>query len=131
MAKIDCRVTVNFLRESKRMCEYYRHDCDNCPMSIMNNGYDRLCTVAIEQYPDRAVEIVQEWSDDHPVKTRIDDLKERFPNVSLDSEGIPCFSPSVLGYCGDCDRCRNWENSYTRNCWDEPLVGGATGKAVE
>jgi hypothetical protein len=85
----------------------------------------------VKDFPEKAVEVIQAWSDEHPVKTRIDDLKERFPNVSLDSEGIPCFSPSVLGYCGDCDRCRNWENSYTRNCWHEPLVGGATGKAVE
>lgn len=38
MAKIDCSVTVDFIRESKRMCEYYRHDCDSCPMSIINNG---------------------------------------------------------------------------------------------
>lgn len=111
------------------MCDSYGQDCDGCPMSIMNNGYDRLCTGVIEQHPDRAIEIVQEWSDEHPVKTRLDDLKERFPNVSLDGEGIPCFSPSMLGYCKDCVRCNN--RGLPKKCWNEPVDGGATGKAVE
>lgn len=131
MAKIDCSVTVIYLQEVYRMCKYYDHECDKCPASVMNNNCNQICKTLFTNHPDRAIEIIQAWSDEHPVKTRLDDVKERFPNVSLDDEGIPCFSPSVLGYCGDCDRCRNWENSYTRNCWDEPLVGGATGKAVE
>jgi hypothetical protein len=85
----------------------------------------------VKDFPEKAVEVIQAWSDEHPAKTRLDDLKERLPNVSLDGEGIPCFSPSMLGYCGDCDRCRNWKNPDTRNCWHEPLEGGATGKAVK
>lgn len=132
MAKIDCSVTVNFLKEWRRMCLAEHAKCrDKCPFGICENGEGLGCDVFVQKFPMTAVEVVQRWSDEHSVKTRIDDLKERFPNVSLGGEGIPCFSPSVLGYCGDCDRCRNWENSYTRNCWDEPLVGGATGKAVE
>lgn len=129
MAKIDCSTVVGFAREASRLCDTYR-DCDKCPMARR-----KKCPMMLLDYDDpdvqSVVDALQAWSDEHPVKTRLDDLKERFPNVSLDDEGIPCFSPSVLGYCGDCDRCRNWENSYTRNCWDEPLVGGATGKAVE
>ena len=130
MAKIDCSVTVNFLREIERMCN--NRSCgSSCPVFRLAYEDSASCGYYLSKHPEFAVEIVQKWSDEHPVKTRLDDLKERFPNVSLDDEGIPCFSPSVLGYCGDCDRCRNRENSYTRNCWDEPLVGGATGKAVE
>lgn len=128
MAKVDCSQAVNFIRESKRMCEYYRHDCDKCPMSIMNNGYDRLCTVVIEQYPDRAIEIVQKWSDEHPVKTRLDDLLEKYPNVEI-VDGRPLFYPVRLGYCKGCDRCNI--RGLAKECWNEPVYGGATGKAVE
>jgi hypothetical protein len=112
------------------MCEYYRHDCDNCPMSIMNNGYDRLCTVAIEQYPDRAVEIVQEWSDEHPTKTRLDDLLEKYPRAKMSDLNTPYFYPYLLGYCNECDACKIADKRYVI-CWDEPVDGGATGKAVE
>lgn len=128
MAKIDCSQAVNFIRESKRMCEYYRHDCDSCPMSIMNNGYDRLCTVVIEQHPDRAIEIVQTWSDEHPVKTRLVDLMEKYPNVEM-MDGTPVFYPLRLGYCKDCSKCI--ARGDKKRCWNEPVDGGATGKAVE
>ena len=100
MAKIDCSVTVNYLREHERMCKFYDADeCVNdCPMSVRNNGKKCGCEKIKCEHPETAVEIVQKWSDEHPVKTRLDDLKEKLPNVSLDGEGIPCFSPSMLGY---------------------------------
>lgn len=131
MAKIDCSVTMNYLREFNRMCNSHEYRCRDCSMDRHNNGELRYCGSFIKEFPERAVEIVQKWSDEHPVKTRLDDLLERCPNVPLDGEGFPHFSPSMLGYCGDCDRCRNWKNPDMRNCWGEPLVGGATGKAVE
>ena len=83
---------------------------------------------------ERAKQVIaalQKWSDEHPVKTRLDDLLEKCPNVRLDGEGFPCFSPAMLGYCSDCDRCRNWKIPDVRNCWGEPVDGGTTGKAVE
>ena len=128
MAKIDCSQAVNYIRESKRMCENYRHDCDSCPMSIKNNGYDRLCYVIAEQYPERAVEIVQKWNDAHPVKTRLDDLKEKYPNFMLNPNGYPGVRPFVFGCCSDCKECTRAPSS---ECWHEPVDGGATGKAVE
>lgn len=131
MAKIDCSQAVNFIRESKRMCEYYRHECSSCPISKTNNGYGRLCTVVIEQHPDRAIEIVQKWSDENPVKTRLDDIKERLPNVYLDTDnGCPHIRPAILGYCSNCYGCSN-KGQESQRCWNEPVDGGATGKAVE
>ena len=129
MAKIDCSTVVGFAREASRLCEMYE-DCGKCPMT----GHKK-CPMAVLEYdnPDvqSIIDALQKWSYEHPVKTRLDDIKERCPNVPLDGEGFPCFSPAMLGYCGDCDRCRNWKNPNMRNCWHEPLVGGATGKAVE
>lgn len=130
MAKIDCSVTVNFLREHERMCN--SPSCGgSCPVSGLAREDSTSCGYYLRKHPEFAVEVVQAWSDEHPVKTRLDDIKERCPNVLLDGEGFPCFSPAMLGYCGDCDRCRNWKNPNMRNCWLEPVDGGATGKAVE
>jgi hypothetical protein len=99
-------------------------------MSIMNNGYDRLCTVVIEQHPDRAIKIVQKWSDEHSVKTRIDDLLEKYPKVYISSGNTPSIRPYMLGYCENCDDCV-YSHCEAEVCWHEPVDGGATGKAVE
>lgn len=132
MAKVDCSVTVNFLKEWRRMCLAEHAKCeDECPFGICENGEGLGCDVFVQKFPKTAVEVVQTWSDEHPVKTRLDDLLEKYPNMLLDGEGFPCFSPAMLGYCGDCDRCRNWIVPDVRKCWNEPVDGGTTGKAVE
>lgn len=128
MAKIDCSVTVNFVREYMRMCEFHKPECDSCPLSFKNNSYGKLCRHVVEQYPDTAVEIVQKWSDEHSAKTRLDDVKEKYPNVEM-VDGTPMFYPLRLGYCKDCDKCI--VRGLIKRCWNEPVDGGATGKAVE
>lgn len=71
MAKIDCSVTVNFLREHERMCEFHEGEkcIKDCPMGSQNNGKKCGCEMFECEYPEIAVEIVQKWSDEHPVKT--------------------------------------------------------------
>lgn len=127
MAKIDCSVTVNYLRELKRMCDIYF--CDNCPLSSENNGKDCHCGDFSKTNPETAIEIVQTWSDEHPAKTRLDDLLEKYPKFELFSEtGRPMYKPRMFGYCTSCLTC---PNNKAEHCWHEPVDGGATGKAVE
>ncbi len=130
MARIDCSVTVNFAREYSRMCKYHitRVKCHECPMGSSHNGTNYNCEHLLFECPQKAVEIVQAWSDEHPVKTRLDDLLEKYPNADI-VDGKPLFYPVRLGYCKDCDRCNI--RGLAKKCWDEPLDGGATGKAVE
>ncbi len=124
MAKIDCSVTVNFLKEWRRYCGGRR--CGYCDLSEHNECGFPACQV--KDHPDKAVGIIQKWSDEHPVKTRLDDVKDKYPNISLGEDGEPDIYPNSLGYCGDCMNCIRFTE---RHCWNEPLVGGATGKAVE
>lgn len=126
MAKIDCSVTVNFAREYSRMCK--RNECNECPASLANNGTDYDCERLLYSYPEVAIEIVQKWSDEHPQKTRLDDLKEKYPKFEVHPNGYPCLRPFMFGYCKDCGSCAL---SPTSVCWNEPVYGGATGKAVE
>lgn len=129
MAKIDCSVTVNYLQETYRMCKYYDHECDKCPASVMNNSYNQICKTLFTNHPDHAIEIIQKWSDEHPVKTRLEDLLGKYPNFELFSEtGRPMYKPRVFGYCDSCATC---PNNKAKHCWYEPVDGGATGKAVE
>ena len=127
MAKIDCSVTVNFLKEWRRYCGGRR--CGYCDLSEHNECGFPACQV--KDFPEKAVEVVQKWSDEHPVKTRLDDVKEKYPNVSLDAgNGCPHIRPAILGYCSNCYGCSN-KTQMSQRCWDEPVDGGATGKAVE
>jgi hypothetical protein len=82
----------------------------------------------VKDRPEEAVKIIQKWSDEHPIKTRLYDLLEKYPNIPLGEDGEPDIYPNSLGYCGNCMKCIKFTE---RHCWDEPLVGGATGKAVE
>ena len=131
MAKIDCSATVNYLREVHRMCKYYDHECDKCPASVMNNSYNQICKTLFTNHPETAIEVVQAWSDEHPVKTRLDDLLEKYSKVECYDDGTPTFSPCRLGYCAECIDCPLMDADTVGRCWHEPLVGGATGKAVE
>lgn len=115
------------------MCEYnISHDnCYECPMNSSNNGTGYSCKSVSTKSPNCAIEIVQKWSDEHPVKTRLDDLLEKYPDVVVESDDRPAFYPSALGYCSNCESCRYWVGNTRVLCWDEPVNGGATGKAVE
>ncbi len=132
MAKIDCSVTVNFLMEWRRMCLAEHAKCkDECPFGICENGEGLGCDVFVQKLPMTAVEVVQRWSDEHPQKTRFDDLKEKYPRCLLNTgDEYPTIRPMTLGYCEGCFSCSNAARTR-QSCWNEPVDGGATGKAVE
>lgn len=130
MAKIDCSVTVNFLRVWRRMCLIEHAKCnDKCPFGICENGEGLGCDAFVQKFPMTAVEVAQRWSDEYSTKTRLDDLLEKCPNVPLNAVGTPRFDPWMLGYCDKCSDCPNCIGD--EYCWHEPVNGGATGKAVE
>lgn len=124
---IDCSKTVNFLREYKRMCDSYEHCCQ-CAFNEPVRSEGISCNMYCKEHPKIAVENVQAWSDEHPQKTRLDDLKEKYPKFEVHPHGYPSLRPFMFGYCKGCGSCAL---SPTSVCWDEPVDGGATGKAVE
>jgi hypothetical protein len=125
MAKIDCSVTANFLKEWRRYCGGRR--CGYCDLSEHNECGFPACQV--KDFPEKAVDVIQKWSDEHPVKTRLDDLLEKYPKTYISNGNTPSIRPYMLGYCENCDDCV-YSHCETEVCWHEPLVGGATGKAV-
>lgn len=128
MAKIDCSVTVNFLREIERMCNNCSCGSD-CLVFRLAHEDSASCGYYLSKHPKFAVKIVQKWSDEHSVKTRLDDVKERYPNIPTD-DGAPIIAPWTLGYCQECKNCSK-SDKIVPDCWHEPVDGGATGKAVE
>lgn len=114
---------AKFLKEMKRMCKFYE-SCDEC--SLKNNQFNTCLPspagIILDFVPDM-VNAVEKWSKEHPQKTKLDDLKEKFPKSHFALYGAYPNSPPVLyGYCKklECIGCEFETNRITQ-CWDTPL----------
>lgn len=110
---------LKFLREVQRMHNYYTsiyHDCLKCPMA------DMLCRIPVTDWGDSlfntCVERVEQWSKEHPKRTRLQDFMEKYPNAPVDGNGTPQACCEHLGYCTkSCDLLE----LTCKDCWDIPI----------
>ena len=110
---------VKFLKEVRRMCKSI--GCCDCPL---NEGQGHCQVSYHAEAFANAVNAVEQWSSEHPVKTRLMDFLDKFPDVELGCDGYPIIFPSSLGYCGKGVKCRDCEYHGIRRakeCWDMPL----------
>ena len=106
---------LEFLKERKRMCNSYEH-CKGCPLE---RGFCNFGPNAPEEVYERIIAAVEQWSKDHPRKTRQSVCLEQFPEANLDAHGCVCVRPCYLSAthrnaygkcahmdrdCGDCRR---------------------------
>lgn len=122
---IDCSKIELYMTEKNRMTKAYesgfcRIRCEHCPLDKKNSGEDVSCMQLELKHPERAVEIVQKWSDEHPRRTYLSVLLTHFPKIELSDEGIPKWiCPHTLGLdeIEDCDGTDN----YCIECWNQTI----------
>lgn len=125
---IDCSKTENYFAEKRRMTKRAKNGlcklgCSNCPLCSGNNNKGLSCTDFEMLYPEKAIQIVQRWSNEHPQKTYLSELLTHFPKVKLGDTGTPIeICPHELGLneikdCGGTDSC-------CAKCWNQPIEGG-------
>lgn len=110
---------LKFLREVQRMHNYYTsiyHDCLKCPMA------DMPCRIPVTDWGgsvlNTCVERVEQWSKEHPQRTRLQDFREKYPNASMEPYGTPAICCIDLGYCkNDCDLFKG----NCVDCWNMPV----------
>lgn len=97
---------VKYLKERERMCNSYNNMCDGC-------GFGKVpkCNRTEEDNPEKAVEIVERWSADHPKKTRQSEFLKMFPNTKVSNGVISICPKHIDSECGancneDCTKCR-------------------------
>lgn len=128
---IDCNATINFFKEFRRMCKNNEVECKKCPIykATINNATINFFDEDIEFYccddyvcthTDKAIEIVQKWSDEHPQKTLLDDLKEKYPNCHWHND-VPSICPYDLGYEKEIHCKRGKIAISCKECWNRPL----------
>nr|WP_306527765.1 hypothetical protein [Ruminococcus bromii] len=123
---LDCMKTENYFAEKKRMIKragigVCRIKCEDCPLGITNNGMDVLCSELETLYPEKAIAIVQKWSNAHPQRTYLSELLKIFPNTPLEDDGTPNFCPYRLGLIS-IDDCRKDRNCV--KCWNRIIEDG-------
>lgn len=108
----------DYLGELIRMCSV-NPECNQCPLGLS----DGCCTakpysIVRHKSLDTVRELIKEWSEKHPVKTRATEFKKMHPNCKVDADGYPTLCPSHLNrlfheICFDhpvnrdeCDECR-------------------------
>nr|DAG39591.1 MAG TPA: hypothetical protein [Bacteriophage sp.] len=91
---------VKFLQERVRMCNSFSPDCEGCRVDEVKPVMNECCQWMFEN-PERAVNIVEEWSAAHPRKTRQSVFLEQWPNAEISADGwleiYPCEVDTTYG----------------------------------
>lgn len=86
---------VKFIEERNRMCKSFVPDCEGCRVDEAKPVVDE-CFRWILDNPERAVQIVEQWSAAHPRKTRQSEFLEQFPKAKLDNCNVVSICPKMI-----------------------------------
>lgn len=115
-----------FIKKVRALCHSYVNDagCAKCPLCVEKQS--RACGM-LNMKPRALVKAVKAWDKgnpqpvqqpiEHPVKTRLMDLLEKYPGVEMDATGCPLVCAKALGYCTECE----YPEDICTRCWDVPV----------
>lgn len=97
---------LEFLKEHKRMCKSYDGCCD-CPLV----SHCSISSTASDDDNKKTVDVVEQWSKEHPRKTRQSVFLKQWPNAITNNgviDILPCRIDQSLAECNgaDCSDCR-------------------------
>lgn len=112
----NCNDFRTFKKEKDRICDFFENNVELCPLKIYHSGWnclecDECCLVRI----DFAIKTVQEWSNEHQIKTRQSEFLKVFPNTVF----APFSGVKVLNLCPkdlDCEFSCNAPYKSCLNC---------------
>ena len=109
---------LKFFKEFDRMCNYYSNEnCRGCPRETEPTcGITDLGPVGPEGIK-KLINDVDQWSKEHPQRTRLKDFMEKYPNAQICESGLPSACCRSLGYCKSCDPVGN----NCEVCWNMPV----------
>lgn len=112
---------IEFLEKIRIICEHHLNCDDGCPLKTW---YDKNL-YSLSEDPKKVIEVVEKWTNEHPVKTRQSEFLKMFPNAQLDDDGMfnfslnPCdidpeYADKVCDQYSDCQDCQ-------REYWSEEV----------
>lgn len=124
---------IKYIKTLRRLCKMQK-TCNGClygcPLRLNGDCIAGLCDDGLCDGAEKAAQIVEQWSKDHPVKTRQSEFLKMFPNAnskiitrllpcSIDSNMKPlrCAKYGYLSITCRCDRCCDdyWKEEVTDN----------------
>lgn len=103
---------VEYIKTLHRLCKSKNH-CYECPLQKDGHCIVDISIVGTSEYAEKAVQIVEQWAKEFPVKTRQSEFLKQFPDARVNDNGILCLIPcciedSLRDKCGSrkCDYCR-------------------------
>ena len=122
---MDCSKIEIFLSEWYRLCKSKAVGCEACATCKMwfLDKEQGGCKASVMKDPQRAIKIVQKWSDEHPQKTLLTEFLKSYPKTELNSDGCPYIAPCELGIVKLKDECKGeGVHRYPcRECWNTPI----------
>ena len=114
-----------FCKELKRIISLYCKEpefCEKCPLDRFRKEHNAHCTDVCnltDIQMQARIDVVEEWSKEHPVKTMAQDFFEKFPNAPTYSGcKTPVICPNDCGYKVE-PGCEGDHDCVT--CWNRPL----------
>ena len=120
---------VEFLRAKHRFCEYQRKKnhsqnkgwCQDCPIfAVVEKHQCYTCDRFVDEKPVEAVQFVEEWAKEHPVKTRLSEFLKLCPNVSIQAGSCPSLCIKIFDStvsCKDSKSCLDCKKKF----WLTPI----------
>lgn len=84
---------LEFLKEERRMCASFDAMCVKCPLG------DTGCCVIVgdtDMELENEVAAVEQWSKEHPRKTRQSVFLEQYPETQIDNNGVLGVCPAPI-----------------------------------
>lgn len=107
---------LEFLKERRRLCSCYEK-CIGCPLKGVKCSIGNFVT---DEHYSKIIATVEQWSKEHPYKTRQSVFLEQYPETRLAKNGILLICPGTIsaeyrsegnpcnrvnyGTCADCRR---------------------------
>lgn len=101
-----------FLRERKRMCNSYKC-CVGCPLV---ESHCIVSSATSDEDFKKMTDVVEQWSKEHPRKTRQSKFLEMFPNTSVIANGTLGICPKSLDKNRNCFYSIGQDNSKIVDC---------------
>lgn len=92
---------LEFIKYAKKMCAQYgvegqnRNFCQECPALY---GEDEICILNYQFdscIPDKAVEAVEKYAKENPIKTLGNEFLKHYPNA-VKCKGVPIICPKTI-----------------------------------
>ena len=112
---------LEFLKEHKRMCNEYSRSyngCCDCPLV----SHCSISSTASDDDNKKTVDVVEQWSKEHPRKTRQSVFLKQYPEADIDANGVVGLCPMSISAVhrdsdGDCKHPEKMCRDCRREFW--------------